>query len=76
MFDVAKPAPGPSDIEVAVFLVKIGVIWDDANNRHVKENRNRNTHKIKFRCGLGKLGNIFGFNLSIQSVDSESRRLR
>lgn len=76
MFDVAKLAPCLSDIEMAVFFVNNRVSWDDANNRHVKENRNRNTHKSMLRCGLGKFGSIFGFNLWIQSVDSESCRLR
>jgi len=76
VIDVAKLAPCPSDIEMAVFSVNSRVSWDDANNRHVKENRNRDTHKIMLRCGVGKFGSILEFNLSVQSVDSESRRLR
>ena len=68
VFDVAKPAPCLSDIEMAVFSVNSRVSWNDANNKHVKENRNRNTHKSMLRCGLRKFGSIFGFNLWIQKA--------
>ena len=54
VFDVAKPASCLSDIEMAVFSVNSRVSWNDANNKHVKENRNRNTHKIMLRRGLTK----------------------
>jgi hypothetical protein len=76
VFDVAKPAPCLSDIEMAVFSVNSRVSWNDANNKHVKENRNRNTHKIMLRRGTRKFESIFGFILWIQFVDSESLSLR
>ena len=75
-FDVANPAACLSDIEMAVFSINSRVIWNEANNKHVKENRNRNTHKIMLRRGLRKFESIFGFNLLIQFSDSESLILR
>ena len=75
-FDVANPAACLSDIEMAVFSINSRVIWNEANNRHVNENRNRNTHKKMLRRGLRKFESIFGFNLSIQFLDSESLSLR
>lgn len=75
-FDVENPAACLSDIEMAVFSINSRVIWNEANNKHVKENRNRNTHKIMLRRGLRKFESIFGFNLLIQFADSESLILR
>ena len=75
-FDVENPAACLSDIEMAVFSINSRVSWADANDRHVKENRNRNTHKSMLRRGLRKFESIFGFNLLIQFADSESLILR
>ena len=58
-FDVANPAACLSDIEMAVFSINSRVIWNEANNRHVNENRNRNTHKNMLRRGLRKFESIF-----------------
>jgi nicotinamide riboside kinase len=61
---------------MAVFSINSRVVWNEANNRHVNENRNRNTHKNMLRRGLRKFESIFGFNLLIQFSDSESLSLR
>lgn len=74
VFDVANVASCLSEIEMAVVFVNVCVNWNEANNKHVKENRNRNTPKSMLRCGLGKFGSIVGFSLWVQKAGACDER--
>ena len=74
VFDVANVASCLSEIEMAVVFVNVRLNWNKANNKHVKENRNRNTPKSMLRCGLGNFGSIVGFSLWIQKAGAYHER--
>ncbi|MDB4445844.1 hypothetical protein N9181_01030 [bacterium] len=74
VFEVANVASCLAEIEMAVVFVNVRVSWNDTNNKHVKENRNRNTPKSMLRCGLGKFGSIVGFSLWIQKAGAGDER--